>query len=180
MLSIFATTKYHSSIYDILNKEDRLVELVEVLDNLAHKPTPNGHSILIKNGEIAFPLDWYNVQPPFLLPEEIELNEHNLLGIIFAKLNNYEKAYEYLQAFNPSLFKELDFINRLQQGIAIDPQELISQYSPFEEYRLMHNHGILRHYATNPENFDLEKTLYFYEEYHGYASNDILQMENIV
>ena len=62
------------------------------------------------------------------------------------------------------MFTELDFINRLQQGIPVNPEELISNYSPFEEYRLMHNQAILRHYASAQDHFDAEKTAYFYEE----------------
>ncbi|HFC00735.1 MAG TPA: hypothetical protein ENJ53_08015, partial [Phaeodactylibacter sp.] len=116
------------------------------------------------NGEIAFPVDWYNVQPPFILPERVDLTEENLLGIIFSKLNNFEKVDTYLKSSNPSFLTELDFINRLQQGIPIDPRELSSHYSPFEEYRLMHNQAILRYYAATPDNFDLEKTIYFFEE----------------
>ena len=164
MLSIFATTDFHEQIQAIIHTEERLHELVTVVDLLENRPVPSAHSVLIKNGEIAFPLDWLNFQPPFLLPEEIALTEANLLGILFAKLNNYEKAYYYLQEANPSLFKELDFINRLQQGIPVNPSELTSHYSPFEEYRLMHNNAILRHYAATSDNFDLEKTVYFYEE----------------
>jgi len=164
MLSIFATTEHHDILHKIIQQEDRLDELVTIVDALKQSPISSAHSILIKKGEIAFPLDWANIQPPFLLPEEIEVNEANVLGIIFAKLNNYEKAYEYLYQANPSLFKELDFINRLQQGIPVNPTELISQYTPFEEYRLMHNNAILRHYASQPDQFDLEKTIYFYEE----------------
>ena len=164
MLSIFATTEYHAQLKQIIKKEDRLEELVSVFDLLENRPVPSANSILIKRGEIAFPIDWYNVQPPFLLPEEIELNEANLLGIIFSKLNNFEKTYDYLQKKNLSLFKELDFINRLQQGIPIDTAELASQYSPFEEYRLMHNQAIVRHYTATPEKIDADKTIYFYEE----------------
>ncbi|MEO1516934.1 MAG: hypothetical protein AAFV95_18065 [Bacteroidota bacterium] len=164
MLSIFATTEHHAQLLEMIQQEDRLEELVSIIDILEKRPVPDAHSILIKKGEVGFTLDWCNSQPPFLLPEEIELNEANLLGIVFAKLNNYEKAYEYLQGNNPSLFKELDFINRLQQGLQIPPEELISQYTPFEEYRLMHNQAILRHYACVPADFDFEKTAYFYEE----------------
>ncbi|NRB49969.1 MAG: hypothetical protein HRU41_20000 [Saprospiraceae bacterium] len=182
MLSIFATTDFHEQIQAIIHKEERLHELVNVLDLLENRPIPSAHSVLIKNGEIAFPLDWLNFQPPFLLPEEIALTEANLLGILFAKLNNYEKAYAYLQEANPSLFQELDFINRLQQGIPVNPSELISHYTPFEEYRLMHNNAILRHYAATSDNFDVEKTVYFYEEalkcspneeYHAFSARQL-------
>lgn len=164
MLSIFARIDHHSQLNKIINKEDRLNELVSVVDILENRPEPSANTLLIRNGEISFALDWFNTQPPFLLPESVVLNDANLLGIIFAKLNNYEKSYEYLELTNPSLFKELDFINCLQQGIAIHPEELISQYSPFEDYRLMHNNAILRHYSAIPGDSEIEKSAYFYEE----------------
>lgn len=164
MLSIFAKTEHHSQLHEIINKEDRLEELVTVVDLLEKRPTSSADVLVIRNGEIGFTLDWVNTQPPFLLPETIALEESNLLGILFAKLNNYEKSYHYLQQSNPALFKELDFINRLQQGAAIDPNELSAQYSPFEEYRLMHNNAVIRHYAAAPEKFNVETTAYFYEE----------------
>jgi len=172
MLSIFATTKFHPQLDQIIQKEDRLSELVDIYDMLEKRPSPSANTILIKNEEIAFPIDWHNVQPPFLLPETVELNEANLLAIVFSKLNNYEKAYAYLQTTNPSLFVELDFINRLQQGISIDPRELTTHYSPFEEYRLMHNQAILRYYGATPDNFDLDKTLYFFKEAIKSAPNE--------
>lgn len=172
MLSIFATTEHHTLIQEVLDKENRLSELVEVFDFLAHRPTPSANSILIKNGAIAFPIDWFNVQAPFLLPEKVELNEAQLLGIIFSKLNNYEKTYEYLKQQHPSLYIELDFINRLQQGIPINPNELSTHYTPFEEYRLMHNQAILRYYTAGPNNFDFEKTVYFFEEAIKCAPNE--------
>lgn len=164
MLSIYATTEYHAPLKAFISKEDRLDELIKIVDLLEERPASSATSLLIKSGEIGFALDWQNTQPPFLLPDEIELNEANLLGIVFAKLNNYEKAYEYLQQNNPSLFKELDFVNRLQQGIPINPNELTAHYTPFEEYRLMHNNAVLRHYASTPGSFDPNQTAYFYEE----------------
>ncbi len=172
MLSIFATTKFHAQLDEIINKEDRLHELVDIHDILEKRPNPSANTILIKNGAIAFPVDWHNVQPPFLLPETIELTEANLLAVVFSKLNNYEKAYAYLQFTNPSLFVELDFINRMQQGISIDPRELTTHYSPFEEYRLMHNQSVLRYYGATPENFDLDKTNYFFNEAIKTAPNE--------
>ena len=92
MLSIFATTEHHKQLHETLGKENRLNELVEIHDFLETRPVPSANSILIKNGEIAFPIDWFNVQPPFLLPETIDLTEENLLGVIFSKLNNFEKT----------------------------------------------------------------------------------------
>ena len=117
MLSIFAPTKYLEQVNQIIQSEDRLDELVEIKNILTNEPTPDGSSLYITESEIAFPIDWYNSHPPYLLPERIELNKANLLGIIFARLNNYEKAYEYLNKVNSSLFLELDFLNRLPTRI---------------------------------------------------------------
>jgi len=164
MLSIFAKTELHPTLNEIISTVDRLDELVDIVDFFEHRPIPSADALIIKNGEIGFPIDWFNIQPPFLLPEEIELNEANLLGILFAKLNNYEKALHYLQASNPSLFKELDFINRMQHGILVNPQELSSNYTPYEDYRLMHNNAVVRHYSAEPDSYEPSEIAYFYEE----------------
>ncbi len=164
MLSIFAKTEYHPQLRAIIDKEARLHELVTYFDILKESPNPSADCILIKGGEIAFPVDWRNIQPPYILPEQVPLNPHNLLGIIFAKLDNFEKAYEYLHKNNPSLFLELDFTNRLLRGIPISVDELIGSFSPFDEYRLMHNHAIVGYYGSTPDSFDPDKTAYFYSE----------------
>ncbi|MEM9547369.1 MAG: hypothetical protein AAGA77_15425 [Bacteroidota bacterium] len=171
MLSIFAKIELHPFLKETISTEHRLDELIDVIDFLEHRPIPSTNSILIRNNEIGFMVDWYNLQPPFILPEAIELNKSNLLGIIFAKLANYEKAMEHLQPTNPSLFKELDFINRLQNGIHLEPQELISNYTPFEEYRLMHNNAIVRHYSIEAHKFDPSKIAYYYEQAMSCAPN---------
>lgn len=171
MLSIYASTKYHEHLWEMIRQEPFLDELIEVVDLLEKRPIPSADTLLIKNGAIAFPLDWYNLQPPFLLPEAIELTDNNLLGVLFALLANYEKAHAHLHPKNPSLFLELDFINRLQQGIPIDPDELISQYSPYEEYRLMHNQAIVSYYGHSGR-FDPDRIAYFFSEALNCAPTD--------
>jgi len=179
MLSIYATTEYHPQIREIIDQEYRLDELVQILDSLEHKPKSDAHSILIKSGNIAFPIDWMNQQPPYILPEEIPLNAANLLGILFARLQNMEKAYAFLAKSNPGLLRELDLLYRLQQGYPVNSGELASHYSPFEEYRLMHNQAVVGHYGSEAATADPEKVFYFYseamataphEEYHAYST----------
>ncbi|MEO0341241.1 MAG: hypothetical protein AAF242_18770, partial [Bacteroidota bacterium] len=172
MINIFAPSESHTFLQEIIDQEDRLSELVRIVDFLEQRPSASAHTLIIKNGEIAFPIDWYNIQPPFILPEFVDLNAANLLGLIFASLDNYEKAYAHLHKSNPSLFKELDFINRLKQGISIDPGELLSQYSHFEEYRLMHNQAIVGYYGATTESFDPDKTAYFFSEAFQNAPTD--------
>lgn len=175
MLSIFVTIEHLQEVDNIIAQEDRLHELVDVKDFLEHRPINSGFGLIIRRKHIAFPIDWYNTHPPYILPEEVPFTPDNLLGIIFAKLGNYSKAHAYLARQNPTLWLELDFVNRLQNGVPIDPDELISEYSEFEEYRLMHNQAIVRHYATPAINFNLEKSIYFYKEAIHCAPNDEYQ-----
>ncbi len=172
MLSIFATTDHIEEVQNCIAQEARLNELVNVLDFLSHKPSPSGFNLIIRRKHIVFPIDWYNVMPPYILPEEVHFTPENLLGLVFARLGNYEKTHHYLAKSNPTLYTELDFINRLQNGIPVNPEELISEYSEFEEYRLMHNQALVRHYAASESNFDIEKTRYFYREAMLSAPND--------
>lgn len=172
MLSIYAPTKHHAQLQAIIEKEPRLGELVRVVDYLEERPVPSAHNLVVKKDEIWPLIDWHNVQPPFLLPESLELNEAHLLGLLFAQLNNYEKVEEYLARQYPSLHLELDFINRLKHGIPVSPEELVSQYSPFDEYRLMHNQAIVHHYTAAEQAFDVEKTEYFYVEALQCAPNE--------
>jgi tetratricopeptide (TPR) repeat protein len=119
--------------------------------------------MLRKKSGITQPIDWYNVLPPYLLPEEIDFTPENLLGLIFAKLGNYERAYQYLDQ-NQVLLQELDIINCLQHAVPVDTNRLSSDFQPFEEYRFCHNSAILHHYAATDTTFDPEKTRYFYRE----------------
>ncbi|HMQ47156.1 MAG TPA: hypothetical protein PKA00_06585 [Saprospiraceae bacterium] len=164
MLSIYASSNYLDQINTIIRGESRLHELVQVIDYLEERPLPSFHSLLVKQDAIWPVLDWYNESPPFLLPQNAPFNRANLLGLVYAKLNNFEKTQEQLGAENPIWNAELDFINRLQQSIPIEPEELISDYSPFDEYRLMHNQAVVRHYAPSLAEEELDKIKYFYLE----------------
>ncbi|MEI6412121.1 MAG: hypothetical protein WCR52_22205 [Bacteroidota bacterium] len=164
MLSIYTTADLIPNLQAIIAQEDRLDELVTIKDILDEKPESSAYNLIVraKTG-IAHPIDWYNLAPPYLMPEEIEPSAQNLLGLIFAKLGNYEKAYDLL-AHNRMLLNDIDIINRLQQGHPADPGTLSADLSPFEEYRLYHNSAILHHYAATEQTFNQKKTLYFYEE----------------
>lgn len=164
MIVISTTEDLCSPVQEIIDREPRLNELVRVVDLLTQKPAPCAYHLLVrKRSGITQPVDWYNVLPPYLLPEEIDFTAENLLGLVFAKLGNYEKAYAYLSD-NQVLLNDVDIINCLQNGIPVDPQRLTSDFSPFEEYRFCHNSAILHHYAATEGSFDADKTRYFYRE----------------
>lgn len=171
MLVLFTTAELAPQLQDLLDSEPRLSELVSVADLLEQKPDPCAYHLMVraKTG-ITQPIDWYNVLPPYLLPEEIEFAPDKLLGLVFAKLGNYEKAYTYLQG-DQVLLNDVDIINCLQNGIPVDTQRLTSDFNAFEEYRFCHNSAILHHYAATEDSFDADKTRYFYREALNSAPN---------
>ncbi len=171
MLTIFVTSEVFETVKNSLAQVPRLDELVTIKDFLREKPQPCAFDLIVRKNEIRHTIDWFNVLPPYLLPEAIPLSTPNLLGLIFFKLGNTEQAYEWL-ADNRPLLVEVDMMNCLQNGISLNPDALATEYSAFDEYRLMHNHAILRHYASEESDFDAAKTQYFYREALQSAPND--------
>ena len=171
MIAIFTSEALKTQVQNIIDSEDRLNELVAVYDILEQKPASSAMHLIVRSKTgISQPVDWMNVLPPYLLPEEMELTAENLLGIVYAKLSNYEKAYTLLRQ-NQVLLNDIDIINCLQSGIAVEPTRLTSGFSPFEEYRFCHNSAVLHHYAATEQSFDPDKTRYFYREALNSAPN---------
>lgn len=160
MLTIYASETHHPWLRDIIAREERLDELIRIVDYLEERPVPSADSLVVRDDGIYPPADWYDVLPPYLLPEKLDRRPEYLLALLFHRLNNYERVFYYLADFDPSLNAELDIVNRLQHGLSIYPEDLVSHYSEFEEYRLMHNHAIVRHYGV--EEADTEQTMYYY------------------
>jgi hypothetical protein len=160
MLTIYAATKYHDWLHETIAREDRLDELVRVVDYLEQRPVASAHSLVVRDDAIYPVLDWHDVMPPYLLDEKFDLRPEYLLGLVFARLDNYERVYHYLAGVDPSLTAELDIYNRLRHGLTIDQGDLASSLDYYGEYRLMHNQAIVAHYGS--ERADTEQTKYYY------------------
>ena len=164
MLSIYTSAELIPQVEAIIAQVYRLDELVTIVDLLKKKPESSAFTLIIRPKQgIQQVIDWQDSQPPYLLPEEIELRPETLLGLLFARLGNMPKAAEYLEGEH-ALLHELELIHRLLNGIPCDPSELHSDFHPFEEYRFCHNSAVLLHYGHTERNFDPNKIRYFYEE----------------
>ena len=161
MLTIYTPTRYHEWLKEVISREERLDELVRIVDYLEERPVPTADSLVIRDDAVYPLLDWYDLLPPYLLAESLELTPEYVLALLFARLNNYERVYFYLADTDPALNQELDVINRLSHGLFVEPTDLISGSLGFyDEYRLMHNHAVVRHYGM--EEADPEQTKYYY------------------
>ncbi|MDX2283383.1 MAG: hypothetical protein NW241_04440 [Bacteroidia bacterium] len=174
ILTIFADPGLESETRDILHREPRLDELAEVASLASRSPAGTAAHLLVTPQGIGFPLDWQQFLPPYLLPEWLPLKAEVLLGIVMARLGNYDKSRAWLEAY-PALRQELEVVRRMQEGQPVDPDELVSEYSEFEAYRLMHNNAIVRHYASAPDRFSLHHTRYFYEEALHAATDEVFR-----
>lgn len=164
MIYIYTTEEHIPLLRDIIAGEFRLDELVEVCDLLKNKPAFHAFHLIVKPQKGIFQtIDWQNALPPYILPEEIPFSQENLLGLVYAKLGNWERV-QTLLADNHALLHELSFIGRLKTGEVMDTSELHSDFQPFEEYRFCHNAAIVHHYAADETRFDAAKTAYFYQE----------------
>lgn len=177
MLTIYASSGTHATVQEIIEREDRLDELVSVCLAPEREKTTDGFRIRADEKGITEPVDWDNITPPYLLAQSIPLNSNTLLGIIFARLGNGEKAWSYLRAY-PQLAFDLGVSSRLQHGIAIDLEEFaamlpqIDSSNAFEKYRILHNAAIVRHYGFIEEDLHINEVLSHYEQAIEQAPND--------
>lgn len=172
MINVYTTAEYLSQLQEWIQSEYRLEELVRLVDMMEERPHSSGLNLLVRGREITNMLDWDNSGPPYLLPREIRLTTASFLGLLFVRLNNLEKAHEYLSVSEPALWREIVLMDRLRQGFALDPNELSAAGTAFDDYRLLHNQAIVRHYAAAEETFDLKQLEYFYREALAYAFDD--------
>ena len=169
MLSIFVTAEVRSSIQHIIQSEDRLSELLSVHDSSEKTPESNSNSIIIDARGIILPIDWENTSPPYLLSKPLKLTKEVLLALIFNQLQNTEKAWSYLNEEKLLKF-DLGIMNRLQHGYQIDLGEfpamlqLLNKQDVFDQYRIQHNAGVVRHYGYLAESIPIQEVQQYYQQ----------------
>lgn len=158
MLSIFVTTEFLRRVQGIIASVDRLDELVRVeeLRSITNSEATinkaSGFVLVVDEYGIAHALDWGNQTPPYLLPHYIPLHEETLLACVFALLGNWEQVHALLVEHHLLLYAEFDAVNRLQNGIPLQPRNNDNTFvvgDSFENYRSLHNAAITLHYGIS-------------------------------
>lgn len=157
MLSVYVTTEQRKFVEQAIAKEDRLSELVAIHSLLESKPPSNDSIILLDSRGISQPLDWENTSSPYLMQESWPADEAILLGLIFSKLDNGEKAWAYLNGKTELLF-DVGVKSRLKYGYQLDLSEFESNKAEdgYEAYRNAHNLAIVQHYGYLTSQPDLQ------------------------
>lgn len=161
MIKVFCETAYWNTIKEFSFYGYRLEEWVAHGDIALTKPSASAANLLIEEGYIAAAIDWQGMMPPYLLQEKILFKPEILMALVMLRLGELEKALELLDG-EATLRAEVEFIAKLMSGEAIDPKILsVETYQEFDDYRLMHNHAVVRHYGNVQDQKQLE---YFYKE----------------
>nr|MBI1232034.1 hypothetical protein [Cytophagales bacterium] len=161
MIRIFCTKDFWDEIKDATYFGFSIQEWVAFSDISEMKPSATSNHLIVDSGYISFPVDWQNAMPPYLLPEAIMFKEHVLMALVMLRLGELEKSLELL-ATEPGLGSEVEIICKLMTGEPVDPNLLsVETYKEFDDYRLMHNHAIVRQYGNSQQ---VDKLEYYYQE----------------
>ena len=153
MITILTTTK-QDFVNDCLNSVDRLSELVSVGDSDAERTNT---TIKVENDSLIPVIDWNDTEFPYIFPT-LTLIKNNLLAIVFYKLGNMQKAFEFLSE-SDALYQHLLIIANLQFGYPITKEQI-----EFLKETSEHNLAIAYNFGTVDENIDINTLQTIYED----------------
>ncbi|MEM9142929.1 MAG: hypothetical protein AAGA86_08080, partial [Bacteroidota bacterium] len=163
MLSISVATEHESTVIRSISAVSRLSELVTVTP--CGTPIVEDRQLLVQTHKIHCPLDWNDIGPPFLF-SETDLTENNLLALVFYKLGNHQRAFQYLEEGTP-LYWEMRIATHLQFGYEITDSMLrwLKKHRP-------HNLAIVRHYGNLAQKEGVFELAMVYQEALSAARDD--------
>ena len=163
MLSIYATTDLIDKINQIINTEDHLKKGVKVYNNEVTRA--DTYCLLVNENGIHWPIPWNDTIPPYLIPTT-DFDSNHLLGSIFFRLGDNEKAWDFL-AQDDVLLKHFYIFGLLVGDFQLGDDVLTfvqnqQHYYSNSKYIAFHNEAVLRHYGSfnEQQSFEGIKSLY--------------------
>ena len=177
MLTILTTTNIDKKVKSIIYSVERLNELVEIVTDENQLKSKN-KTLVVLNNQISCSLDWNDTEPPYRFPT-LPFSDENILAMIFYKLGNHQRAFEFLSEEN-SFYKHLLIATHLQFGYEITEdmyafsEPLLSEVAVFK-----HNSCIIQHYGNITFKADANTLKAQYEDAIAEASNDEFRLFTI-
>ncbi|MBL1280816.1 MAG: hypothetical protein COA33_011115 [Fluviicola sp.] len=137
MITILTATENIKAVQDSINSVDRLNEIVTVNTT----ETKESSTLIVTDGQIKSTIDWFDNEPPYIFPS-LEFETDNLLGLIFYKLGNHQRAFEYIQQDN-SFYNHLLTATSIQFGY-----EITEEQANFVKEFSTHNYAIVLNYGN--------------------------------
>jgi len=169
MITVFTISSLKSAIEKMIADEEHLAELVDVHLLEEKTPLPTADHLIVDERGIVFTIDWYNSTPPYLLPQPLPFLGPVLIGLIYLRLSNYEKAYRLLEG-RPELLHEVDTQVRLAQNIEFD-KVIVTE----NDYRSYHNAAVVAQYGEVIAAPAIQEILGWYTAALHLAPNDELK-----
>ncbi|WP_412560597.1 hypothetical protein [Winogradskyella sp. MIT101101] len=171
MLTILTKINTKNTIENSINSIDRLNELVTIVTEESQLKEAQ-KILVVSENDISASLDWDDTEPPYLFPD-IEFSQENLLAMVFYKLGNHQKAFEFISEEN-SLHNHLLIATHLQFGYAIN-----EDMQAFAKETSQHNNCIIEQYGNVVSQCDSNQLKALYTEALANASNDELRLFTI-
>jgi len=171
VLTILTTTKSKKIIEAAIQSIDRLSELVDVVTNENQLQKMN-KVLVVSEKDISASLDWNDTEPPYLFPK-VEFSKENLLGMVFYKLGNHQKAFEFISEEN-SFYRHILIATHLQFGYEISED----MYAFARKYS-QHNQCVIEQYGNVNKRCDTNELKALYTEALASAPNDELRLFTI-
>jgi len=154
VLTILTTTKTKAAVVSAIDSIERLEELVTVQTEDATLQSSD-KVLIISESMMSSSIDWNDTEPPYLFPE-IPFSKENLLAMVFYKLGNHQKAFEFILE-EDSLYQHLLIATHLQFGYEIN-----TAMHAFAKANSKHNTCIIEQYGniTKVSDASIIKALY--------------------
>ncbi len=150
MLSIYTSPEIQSALLPLIQAEDRLEELIKWPELKPAIRPEQTSGLFIKAQTTQVGLDWWDKNPPLLLPEISSQDQSGILALVYYQLGNEVRALEIL-AEDHDLYPYLEFSYALKFG-QILPTGILAQLpapdpNPENQYRYAHNQAVIAHYG---------------------------------
>ena len=119
MLTILTRTDTSQQVEDAVASVNRLDELVTV--TIDANIIVDLKTLVVDSDKIIIPLDWYDLEPPYIFPNT-PFTKENLLALVFYKIGNHQKAFEFVNE-DSALYYHLLIATHLQFGYEISELE---------------------------------------------------------
>lgn len=153
MLSILCSDQKLDAIKSDIETIEEFASIINVTTKQAD--CIPSKTLLIENEQIIKSADWFDNQPPYLLPH-IPYNKGNLIALLYFGLMNYEKAFEHCEPTSP-LYLHLSIVKAIQFGTPIcqEQYELASKSK--------HNTCIIHQYGNYQNRLSFDELVELYK-----------------
>lgn len=153
MLTILCSEHKIKSIEEDIGSIQEFKQLIKITTEKSH--CIPSKMLIIRENSIEKPADWFDNQPPYLIPK-IEYSKNNIIALLYFCLMNYQKAIEYTDQ-SSELYEHLFLVHNIQKGNPISKK----QYKIASQSK--HNTCIIHQYGNYSNRLPIDELVELYK-----------------